>query len=170
MKLCAKNSQVRFFADVTRIVKEISCVNDTAMLQQDLNKFDLITQRANPLSTLYELPHISELFSYFTSIGITQYPTDAVKDLGVITSSDLSWSPHIGTIVSRARSVASWVLSASKTRARPTMLTLYKSLVRIHLEYCCHLWNPMKIGDIQQQEIVQRTFTSRILCHFKEVT
>ena len=53
-------------------------MNDTAMLQQDLkdvihwsllnnmllheDKFDVITHRAHPLSTLYELPHISELF------------------------------------------------------------------------------------------------------------
>ena len=80
-------------------------MNDTAMLQQDLNdvihwsqqnnmllhedKFDLITHRANPLSRLYELPHISELSSYFTSSGITLYPTNTVKHLGVITSSIL---------------------------------------------------------------------------------
>ena len=59
MELCVKKSQVRFFADDTRIMKEISRVNDTATLQQDLNnvfhwslqnnvllhgdKFDLIT-------------------------------------------------------------------------------------------------------------------------------
>ena len=146
MKLCVKNSQVRFFADDTQIMKEISCVNDTDLndvlhwsLQNNMllheDMFDLITHRANPLSTLPELPHISELFSYFTSSGITLYPTDTVKDLGVITSFDLSWSPHIVIIVSQARSVASWVLSVFKTRARPTMLTLYKSLVRSHLEY-----------------------------------
>ena len=162
IKLCVKKLTSAFFADDNRIMKEISCVNDTAMLQHDLNdvihwslqnnmllhedKFDLITHRANPLSTLYELPHISELLSYFTSSGITLYPTDTVEDLGVITSSDLSWSPHIGSIVSRARSVASWVLSVFKTRARPTMLTLYKLLVRSHLEYCCPLWNPTKKG------------------------
>ena len=121
--MCKKPTSA-FFADDTRIMKEISCVNDTAMLQQDLNdvinwslqnnmllhedKFDLITHRANPLSTLYELPHISKLFSYFTSSGITLYLTDTAKDLGVITSSDLSWSPHIGSIVSRVGSVASW--------------------------------------------------------------
>ena len=42
------------------------------------------------------------------------------------------------------------------------MMTLYKSLVRSHLEYCCPLWNSSKIKDIQQLEGIQRTFTSRI--------
>ena len=42
------------------------------------------------------------------------------------------------------------------------MLTLYKSIVRSHLEYCCPLWNPQKIADIQELESVQRAFTSRI--------
>ena len=42
------------------------------------------------------------------------------------------------------------------------MLTLYKSMVRSRLEYCCPLWNPLRIGDIQQIEGVQRTFTLKI--------
>ena len=42
------------------------------------------------------------------------------------------------------------------------MLSLYKSLVRSHLEYCCPLWHPHKIEDIQRLEQVQRTFTNKI--------
>ena len=48
------------------------------------------------------------------------------------------------------------------------MLTLYKSLVRSILEYCCPLWNPKKVTDIQLLEGVQRTFTSRI-CSVKHL-
>ena len=69
---------------------------------------------------------------------------------------------YISTIVQRARSMAGWVFSAFKARDSTTMLTLYKSLVRCHLDYCCPLWNPSAILDIKLIEGVQRTFTSKI--------
>ena len=54
-------------------------------------------------------------------------------------------------------SIAVWVLSVFKSRDRVTILTLYKSIVRSHLEYCCPLWHPTsKIADIQELESVQR--------------
>ena len=61
------------------------------------------------------------------------YPTDQVKDLEVIVSSDMSWSHHFSSMASRAKKVAAWVLSEFKCRNRNTILTLYKSLVRSHL-------------------------------------
>ena len=42
------------------------------------------------------------------------------------------------------------------------MTILYKSLVRILLEYCCPLWDPVKVTEIQLLEGVQRAFTNRI--------
>ena len=41
------------------------------------------------------------------------------------------------------------------------MLTLLKSLIP-QLEYCCQLWNPWKVKDIQAIEAIQRTFTYKI--------
>ena len=74
----------------------------------------------------------------------------------------MSWSQHIHMVASRAKAVASWALSAFQSRDKLTMLTLYKSLVRSHLQYCCPLWNPHKVSDIQILEGIQRTFTARI--------
>ena len=74
----------------------------------------------------------------------------------------MSWSAHISSLASTGRTMAAWVLSAFKSRDQTTMLTLYKSLVRSFLEYCCVLWHSRNIGEIQQLEAVQRTFTSKI--------
>ena len=62
-------------------------------------------------------------------------------------------------MVTRARSTLSWVFSVFKTREKTVMTTLYKSLVRSLLEYCCPLWDPVKVTEIQLLEGVQRTFT-----------
>ena len=58
--------------------------------------------------------------------------------------------------------MASWVLSAFRDHSTLLMLTLYKSMVRSRLEYCCPLWNPVKIGDIQKLENIQCSFLRRI--------
>lgn len=178
MEKCIKHSKVRFFADDTRISKQISSEADVIELQSDLNsailwsisnnmvlhedKFDLIIHKCRPKYPLHELPFTNEQMTYQVSSGDTLSPVHQLKDLGVIVSSDLSWTPHINTICSKARAVASWVLSVFRARNKLTMLTLYKSLVRSQLEYCCPLWNPSNISDIQELEGVQRTFTSRI--------
>ena len=100
--------------------------------------------------------------SYNSSTGDALYPSENVRDLGVNVSHDLSWSRHICDTVTKARNVASWVLSVFKTRNKDVMLSLYKSLVRSILEFNSPVWNPTKVGEIQAIEGVQKTFTSRI--------
>ena len=178
MKLCITGCIIRFFADDTRILRHIYTLEDANILQHDLNcvinwarcnnmslhedKFELLLHKHCPRNSLQDHPFAILTQTYQVSHGNMLYPTDAVKDLGVLISADLSWSSHVTMIADRARKVASWVLSAFRTRNKITMLTLYKSLVRSHLEYCCPLWNSTKQADIAELEGVQRTFTSKI--------
>jgi len=172
------NSNVNFFADDTRVSKKINSQQDVTLLKEDLNniicwsrsnnmkfykdKFDLLFHRSKRNDTLHELPFMSDCMSYHVSNGNELHPVQNLRDLGVTVSSDLSWSLHVANAVSKARSKAFWILSVFKTRERSVMMTLYKSLVRSILEYCCPLWNPSKITDIQLLESVQRTFTNKI--------
>ena len=55
-------------------------------------------------------------------------------------------------MVKGARNAASWVLGVFKNRSTSVMLQLYKSLVRCRVEYCCPLWNPLKVDNIQKVE------------------
>ena len=178
MKLCVMGSIIRLFADDTRILRHIFSIEDVGALQQDLNcvlewakcnnmalnenKFELLVHKHSSQSALFELPFTVLTQTYQVSSGSIILPSESVKDLGVMVSSDLSWKPHICMIAQRATKVAAWVLSAFKTRDKCTMLTLYKSIIRSHLEYCCPLWNSSSKCNIQQLEGVQRSFTSRI--------
>ena len=64
-------------------------------------------------------------------------------------SADYTWNRHIVGLVKGARNAASWVLGVFKNQYTSVMLQLYKSLVRCIIEYCCFLWNPLKVGNIQ---------------------
>ena len=175
------------FADDTRVQRNISQASDCDILQKDLDniitwskhnnmelhedKFELLSyntykteknsQRSNLLKAFAELP-FNLPPKYQTPNNSIIKAKSLVRDLGVQLSSDYSWTPHINIMVDAARRTTSWVLSVFSDRSPETMMTLYKSLIRSRLEYCCPLWNPHLIRDIQQIESVQRTFTSKI--------
>ena len=122
MEHCIQHSVVRFFADDSRVSKQISCEQDTELLQNDLDniikwsiannmlvhedKFELMIHKHKLRSTIYELPFISELMTYTLPNGKSISPVETLRDLGVAISSDLSWHLHISEIVKCARSVA----------------------------------------------------------------
>ena len=66
------------------------------------------------------------------------------KYLDVLISSDLSWSTHIQEITTKAKQIIGMLYrNISKfTTDRYTMLKLYKSLIRPHLEYAAEVWSP----------------------------
>lgn len=175
---CIMHSIVRCFADDTRISIAVRSEQDVKLLQQDLenviqwsdrnnmalhkDKFEYMCHKSNKQHFLTELPFVNECYQYRVSNDIILEPTYQLRDLGILVSDDLSWSPHIRAIANKARQKASWVLSVFHTRSTTIMLTLYKSMVRSLVEYCCPLWHPSKVSDIQELESVQKTFISRI--------
>ena len=67
------------------------------------------------------------------------------KYLGIIFSSNLSWSLHIQSICSKARQIIGVIYRSFYQHASPqTLFTLYCSLVLPHLTYCSSVWDPPK--------------------------
>ena len=89
------------------------------------------------------------------------------RDLGVIVSSNLSWSDHYNYICSKAYSSIYLIRrSFSSNVPTATKKQLYLSLVRSKLSYCSQLWRPQLIKDILLLEKVQRRATKFILNDF----
>ena len=172
------NSKSLTFADDTKLLKAILTMLCCALLQDDLgrvvewskannmllhdDKFEVMNYCLNSSLLLRNLPFTADLLEYVTPNGVAISPTNAVRDLGIHLSNDCSWTLHVCNITADARKMAAWVLGTFKDRSPLTMLTLFKSMVRSKLEYCCPVWDPPKITDIQNIENVQRQFTRRI--------
>ena len=164
------HSHVASFADDTRVLKETPNINESQLLQTDLNKIYKWAKENNMTFndakfehlSYYTKPSLRHNKKYSAPDGSTIATTTNVRDLGVTLSNDCMFNLHINTIAKRARGQSGWILRTFKTRDKLPMLTLFKSLVIPTLDYCCQLWNPWKTGEKQILEAVQRSFTSKI--------
>lgn len=158
------------FADDTRVGAKITCEEDTRDLQKDLesvytwtqlnnmelhgNKFELLRYGYNE--------DIQTTTSYTSNLGSIITEKEKVVDLGVTMDRSGSFTQQIDNLVTEGKQLCGWVLRTFATRESRPMITLWKSLVLSRLEYCSQLWCPLKKGDIQNIEMVQRSFVRKI--------
>ena len=81
-------------------------------------------------------------------------PSDSVRDLGVLITSNFDWGVHINNMCMTANRICAWILNVFKTRNKITLLTLFNSMVRSKLEYCCQLWDPVKLKLINCKDVL----------------
>ena len=81
------------------------------------------------------------------------------KDLGVLFDEDLKFRKHVGAICNKANRMIGLVRRTFKYMDKEIFLTLFKSMIRPHVEYACTVWDPLLKGDIKQIEKVQRRAT-----------
>ena len=89
------------------------------------------------------------------------------RDLGIMVSSDMSWSSHHDHIVSKAYKILGLLRRYFNTsNSTSKRKRLYFSLVRSQLVYCSQLWRPYLIKDIVKLEKIQRRATKFILNNY----
>ena len=139
-------------------------------LQNDLNMVYAWTTKNNmelhgdkfELLRYGDNAELKDRTQYISNTGLIIKEEDQVRDLGVRMHNSGSFSPQVQKIVEEGKKQCGWILRTFKTRATLPMITLWKSLVMSRLEYCSQLWCPLKKGEIQEIEMVQRSFLRKI--------
>ncbi|XP_066930501.1 uncharacterized protein [Clytia hemisphaerica] len=152
------------------MLKEIQGIIDTFKLQHDLNIVYDWTENNNMKLNSCKFEHLKygkdteskSLSTYFTNNKTVIENKNSVKDLGVWMSSDCSFTDHINKMIAKAKDISSWILRTFNNRSSDVMITLWKSLVLPHLDYCSQLWSPNSIHQIEQIESVQKNFFNKI--------
>ena len=79
------------------------------------------------------------------------------KYLGVLLTSNLSWTAHIDRTVAKARKLTGLLYRQfSKWSTPEALLKIYLSTIRPHLEYAAPIWSPEHTKDITMLENVQK--------------
>ena len=70
------------------------------------------------------------------------------RDLGVHVHSSLKVESQVDRVVKKAFSMLGFIGQNIEYRSWDVLLMLYKTLVRLHLEYCVQFWSPCYRKDI----------------------
>ena len=81
------------------------------------------------------------------------------KDLGIVFTKEFKVAENCNEAHSKANRMLGLISRTIKYQNPVTLLNLYKSLVRPHLNYCSVVWNPHYLKDVHLLERVQHRFT-----------
>ena len=152
-------SSARLFADDCILYRRIRNQQDSAILQDDLNKlaawekklgmaFHPDKCRAIRISRTRKTCAMS-----YSLKGHVLQNDDSTKYLGVELQSSFSWNRNIDQPVKKANSMLGFLRRNLRISNEHTKTSAYRSMVRPLLEYCSTVWSPYTQEDI---EMVQR--------------
>ena len=161
----SEGSDMSLFADDIALYRVIKSPADYNVLQDDINSVSkvisdkyLCFNKTKCKTMLITRKHsISCQPPPLRLDGTILAQVSSYKYLGITITSDLSWSPHIHHISNKARRLVGLLYRHFYKHSNShTLLKLYLSYVRPHLEYCSHVWSPSLKGDIDIVEAVKK--------------
>ena len=159
-------SRISKFADDTKLCKRVDKPELRLQLQEDINKLAEWSDRwMMPFNTskctVMHLGCHNRNHQYamdgnqITSVSLQRY-------LGILISSDLRWDHQVNESCKKASKVLGMIARNFTYKTRNIILSLYKTLIRPHLEYGVQFWGTTLRKHAEQMERIQRRVTKLI--------
>ena len=156
------SSPLRLFADDCLLYRTINSVEDSFILQTDL---ELLSQWATVWQMKFNVSkcivicctrsHTPVQYGYRLN-NITLSTDNQHTYLGILLHKSLSWSGHIASIVSKASQIFNFLRRNLSKCSSTVKASSYLALVRPIMEYAASVWDPYHHNDIFALEKVQR--------------
>ena len=156
-------SNIYLFADDTKCFKRIIVKNEMDLLQSDINclfNWSSTTHLSFHPSKSCHLSFNQKFPTSYTINGTTINSLPIHKDLGVLISNNLEWSPHQDFVLTKAYKTLGLIRRTfSQSISSSVKVKLYISLVRSQIMYCSTVWHPPLMKDITKIEQLQHRAT-----------
>ena len=161
-----KYNTCKLFADDCKIYGVIDLPRNMSTIQSDLNdlrnwseywQLPFNESKCKAIHFGFHNPKIDYKLNNHT-LEVVQEE----KDLGIIIDDMLRFHQQTACVVKKANQVLGVIKRSFNTRNEITITTLFKSMVRPHLEYANAIWGPHFQADIIKVESVQRRATKMV--------
>ena len=157
------SSTCKVFADDTKLY---SSHNNHISIQKDLLTFLewsekwLLKFNKSKCSVLH-MGNKNKQNKYFMDSESTEELKTTIneKDVGVTFSTNLKFNTHINNVIKKGNQMTGLIRRSFVHLDKNMLITLYKSLIRPHLEYANVIWHPMYKVQLVALEKVQRRAT-----------
>ena len=163
-------SKIRLFADDVIIYREVKSINDTVILQEDLDKVKNWTDK-NKMKlneskcefVKFSRKRLSSLSEHkYILNGRTLPEMKGYKYLGVWLDKRLDWCEQVRKVSMKALSSLNFVMRNLQGSKEIVKEHAYKTLIRPILEYGGAIWDPYTEQDTHKIERVQRIAVRRV--------
>lgn len=168
-------SDIFLFADDTKIVNEINSINDSLIVQNDINELEKWSSdwllKFHPdkchVLSIGKFANIQHAHNYRLQGNELEH-VFVEKDLGILIDSEFTFEEHISKQVNKANSMLGVIKRSFEDLSPNVLRTLYTTFVRPHLEYAQSVWQPKLRRCIDLIEGVQRRAT-RLVKHYRNL-
>ena len=134
------------FADDTKLIHPIATNEDSNEMQQDINH---LQNWADDWQMRYNAGKYGFVQFWFNNLGHTYHvgntdlsETTKEKDLAVMMHISLKVSKQCAAAAQKENQALGMIKRIFALRSREVITKLYKSLVRLHLDYAMQVWSP----------------------------
>lgn len=157
-------SKVKLYADDLKVYRQIREQKDVDDLQVDLDNISQwCEQNCMSLnsSKCFAIKFSRKHNPFPATYKINMNPlteVTSIRDLGITVDAVLSFRSHIDNIVKRSSKICGFISRQAKVfRNKELSITLFNSLVRSILEYCCVVWNPgYQVHSMRIEQVLKR--------------
>ena len=161
---------IKLFADDAKLYHKINSEEDCQKIQEDLNRLQSWAKkwqlRFHPQKcTVLSLGRNRYEYEYHMVTANEVVPLDKPdyeKDLGVLIDRGLTFEEHINHIVKKANRLTGLMWRSFSYVDKKVFVTLYKSMIRPHLEYAASIWSPHTWKQAEEIKKIQRRATKRV--------
>ena len=135
----------RLFADDLKLLTIASNINDVNRDLKSLEEWEeiwLLKFNFNKCKVMHIDFNGNPMNSYILHETVLN-ETTTERDLGFLMNNSLKWNCNIKSAISKANQRLAWIARNMITRDKDVMLSVYKCLIRPHLEYCVQIWSPV---------------------------